>query len=199
MSDTLDEARAALRQRQGAGARYDADNAPARELDWARRGTAYFARLLNGLSDADLDAPSRLDGLSRCHIVAHVGYHARTLSRVASWARHGAGQPMPHPMPVDADDTAARATQPARALRNLFAHSAVHLNVEWRDLETTHWDAVVTDNEGHSLAVRDTPWLRARAVWLHAIDLGAGGRLADAPTGLAARLPQKRTAMLMNL
>lgn len=182
MSDSLEQARAALRRRQGAGARYDAESAPALELDWARRGTAYFARLLNGLSDSDLDAPSRLDGLSRRQIVAHIGYHARKLSDIVSWARRGQGEAMPHPLTVDADDVAARATQPGRALRNLFAHAGVHLNVEWRDLDDDHWDITVTDAEGRNLAVRETSWLRARAVWCHAIDLDAGGRLADVPT-----------------
>jgi maleylpyruvate isomerase len=80
----LDKARAALRKRQGSGARYDASSAPARELDWARRGTAYFARLLNPLSDGDLDAPSAVQGFSRRHIVAHIGYHARVLSEIVA-------------------------------------------------------------------------------------------------------------------
>ncbi|MCR9121659.1 MAG: maleylpyruvate isomerase N-terminal domain-containing protein [Phyllobacteriaceae bacterium] len=190
MSDTLDKARAALRQRQGAGARYDAERAPAVELDWARRGTAYFARLLNGLSDADLDAPSRLDGVSRRHVVAHVGYHARKMSDIVSWARQGKGDPMPDALLLDGDDVAARATQPARALRNLFAHAGVHLNVEWRDLGDAEWDVTVTDVEGRSLAVRETPWLRARTIWLSALDLDAGGRLADAPPEFVERLAQ---------
>lgn len=190
MSDTLDKARDALRQRQGAGARYDAQSAPAVELDWARRGTAYFARLLNGLSDADLDAASRLDGLSRRHVIAHVGYHARKLSDIVAWARQGKGKPMPDTLLLDADDVAARATQPARALRNLFAHAGVHLNVEWRDLGDVDWDVIVTDIEGRSLAVRDTPWLRARTIWLSALDLDAGGRLADAPPAFVDRLSQ---------
>jgi maleylpyruvate isomerase len=60
-----EEARALLRERQGAGARYDSPIAPARDLLWARRGTAYFARKLNELSDSELDAPSRVAGWSR--------------------------------------------------------------------------------------------------------------------------------------
>jgi len=194
VSDTLEQARAALRQRQGAGARYDAESAPAIELDWARRGTAYFARLLNGLGDADLDAPSRLEGVSRRHVVAHVGYHARKLSDIVSWARQGEGGPMTDPLLVDAGDVIARATQPARALRNLFDHAGVHLNVEWRDLDDAQWDATVTDKDGRSLAVRETPWLRARTVWLCAVDLEAGGRLAEAPTDFVDALSRRSPA-----
>ena len=35
---------------------------------------------------------------------------------------------------------------PVVALRNLHAHAAVHLDVEWRDLGSDHWsDAVDTE------------------------------------------------------
>ena len=64
MATSLDDARAELRARQGAGARYDSAGAPARELDWVRRGTSYFARILNGLRDDEFDQPSLIPGLS---------------------------------------------------------------------------------------------------------------------------------------
>jgi maleylpyruvate isomerase len=181
VSRTLEEARAALRKRQGSGARYDASAAPARELDWARRSTAYFARLLNGLPDADLDAPSALPGLSRRHVIAHVGYQARILSEVIAWARMDRDGPFPKPARVETGDVALGATLPAHALRHLFKHSEVHLNVEWRDLSDAGWDAVVEDVEGRRVALCETPAVRARALWLHAMDLSAGGRFADMP------------------
>lgn len=188
MTDSLEAARAALQARQGEGARYDAANAPARELDWARRGTAYFARMLNGLSDAALDEPSRIPGVSRRVVVAHVGYHARLLSEIVASARSGSDERFPAEAAVDAEDVARRVTQPARALRNLFAHAAVHLNVEWRDLTDPQWDASVQDRARRTIAIRDTPWRRARAVWLHAIDLGSGGRFADLPADFVRAL-----------
>lgn len=43
-STSLDEARAALRQRQGAGARYDAESAPHTELAWALTRLCEWAR-----------------------------------------------------------------------------------------------------------------------------------------------------------
>ncbi|MDN3722663.1 maleylpyruvate isomerase N-terminal domain-containing protein [Roseibium salinum] len=104
MSDTLEEARAALKLRQGSGARYDAAGAPARSLDWARRGTAYFARLLNDLSDAELDAPSALPGQSRRHVIARVGYQARLLGEAIAWVREGKEGPFPKDLTVGEDD-----------------------------------------------------------------------------------------------
>ncbi len=74
--------RAALRLRQGRGARYDAPVAPTHDLLLARRGTAYFARKLNELSDAQLDGSSLCRGRARRHVVAHVAYHARSLAQL---------------------------------------------------------------------------------------------------------------------
>lgn len=190
MAEGLEAARAALRARQGGGARYDAAHAPARELDWARRGTAYFARMLNGLSDAALDEPTRIAGVSRRQMVAHVGYHARLLSEIVAWARSGAASRFPLDATLNAEDIRRQATQPVRALRNLFAHSAVHLNVEWRDLSDAQWDASVQDRAGRPIAIRNTPWRRALAVWLHAIDLGNGGRFDDLPPDFVKALIQ---------
>lgn len=181
MSQTIDEAREALRERQGIGARYDAANAPARELDWARRGTAYFARLLNELSDADLDAPCALPGLSRRHLIAHVGYQARMLSEIIAWVRTGQNGPFPRTARVSGSDVALGATLPSHALRHLFHHSEAHLNVEWRDLSDADWDACVQDAADQQVLLRETPAIRAHALWLHAVDLAAGGRFADMP------------------
>lgn len=184
MSQTLEEARAALKLRQGSGARYDAAGAPAHSLDWARRGTAYFARLLNDLSDAELDAPSALPGLPRRHVIAHVGYQARLLSEAIAWVREGNEGPFPKDLSVREDDVGLGATLPARALRYLFHHSEVHLNVEWRDLTDAGWRASVEDVTGRRIALRDTPEIRARVLWQHAMDLNARGRLADIPAPL---------------
>ncbi|WP_339857155.1 maleylpyruvate isomerase N-terminal domain-containing protein [uncultured Nisaea sp.] len=148
MGDSLEAERAALRARLGAGARYDSPAAPAEDLVLARRGTAYFARKLNELVDRDLDAPSLVPGWTRRHLVAHVGYHARALTRLADWGRTGVETPM-HASAAERDaEIDLGATLPAQALRHLFTHSAVHLNVVWRDLEDAQWDAVVRTLEG---------------------------------------------------
>lgn len=184
MSDSLEAERAALRARLGAGARYDSPEAPAEDLVLARRGTAYFARKLNELADRDLDAPSLVPGWTRRHLVAHVGYHARALTRLADWARTGIETPM-HASAEERDaEIELGATLPAQAMRHLFTHSAVHLNVVWRDLEDAHWDTVVSLLDGSAIRVRDLPMLRAREIWQCALDLGNGGAARDFPPQL---------------
>ncbi|MFI5611653.1 maleylpyruvate isomerase family mycothiol-dependent enzyme [Amycolatopsis sp. NPDC051903] len=185
MSVTPEEAaRAALRERQGPGARYDSPHAPGRELRWARRGTAYFARKLGELSDAELDRPSLLPGWSRRHVIAHVGYNARALTRLLAWARSGVETPMYSSPRQRAAEIEAGATLPARALRSLFAHAATHLDVEWRDLPDTAWDAEIRTAQGRLVPARETAWMRTREVWLHALDLDHGGSPRDFPPEL---------------
>jgi len=190
-----DEARARLRERQGAGARYDSPAAPARALLWARRGTAYFARHLNALSDSDLDAPSRVPGWSRRHVVAHVGYHARGLARLVEAARNGASEEKLAEPENQIEDVEFGATLPAHALRYLFQHSEVHLNVEWRDLTEAGWHASVRAPDGEIVPIRNTPWLRAREIWLRTLDLCNEGSLADFPEDLIVALRKTTCAI----
>ncbi|WAL68455.1 maleylpyruvate isomerase family mycothiol-dependent enzyme [Amycolatopsis cynarae] len=178
----------ALRERQGPGARYDSPDAPARELAWARRGTAYFARKLNELSDTGLDGPSLLPGWSRRHVIAHVGYNARALTRLLTWARTGEETPM-YASPQQRDtEIGLGASLPARALRHLFAHSETHLNTEWRDLPGPAWDAEVRTAQGRLVPARETAWMRTREVWVHALDLDNGASTRDFPPDLLDEL-----------
>lgn len=184
----LDAAAQALRARQGLGARHDAANAPHDDLGLARFGTAYFARKLNELTDAELDEPSLLPGWSRRHVVSHVGYNARALTHLTEWARTGVETPMYRDFGERWRQIERGANLPSRALRHLFDHSAVHLNVEWRDLANEQWDAPIVTAQGRTVPVRETAWMRTREVWVHAVDLGNGGSFRDFPPALIGRI-----------
>jgi maleylpyruvate isomerase len=176
-----EEAFSHLRARQGAGARYDAAGAPSHELALARRGTAYFARLLNNLRNAELYEDSAIPHWTRAHVVAAVAYNAKDMTRIVEAARMDLSQIDIPSERERAEDIAYAATLPAHALRNLFKHSEVHLNVEWRDLTDENWQATLTTNLGQTILVWQTPLKRAQTIWSRAIDLNAGGRNADVP------------------
>ncbi len=167
------------------------DTVPSREIILALRGTAAFARCLNDLSDAALDGPSRIAGLSRRLIVARVGYQARLLAEAIGRVRRR--DAIPGVPPTLAEAEVSGATLPAHALRHLFEHTKVHLRVEWRDLTEADWDAEI--DIGRHVAVRETPLVRAHLVWLAAVALDAGLRRADIPAeirdclGLEAKRP----------
>jgi maleylpyruvate isomerase len=170
-----EEAFSQLRARQGAGARYDAESAPAHDLLLARRGTAYFARLLNNLRDTELYEPSSIRNWTRAHVVAAVAYNAIHITRIVEAARLGLDYVE---TPTDDDQAEAidyAATLPAHALRNLFKHSEVHLNVEWRDLTSPQWNINVAVKGINIVGVKDTPRIRANFIWDDGIALNVGG------------------------
>lgn len=188
MSDPLDAARAALRVRQGAGARYDAANAPAADLALARWAAAYFARILNGIDDKALAAPLAGAGATRAHVIAGVGLDARTQAEILAAVRQGQakGGRISLVAAADPDAIALGATLPPEALRNLIFHSTIHLDVEWRELPNAAWDARVVDDAGIEVVMRNLPRARAVSLWTAALDLQAGARLADVPLELRA-------------
>ena len=178
LSETDEKARNALHARQGVGARYDAAAAPHDALLLARRGAAFFARKLNELKDAELDGQSARDGLSRRHIVSEVCLSARALAIAIKSVRGGLSEDEEAWQP----DMPMTVTLPARALRFLYTHSDIHLNVEFRDLSSSQWDMSVDLNRPTPLY--DLPINRARVLWFGALDLNAGGLLSALPQPL---------------
>lgn len=154
----------------------------------ARRGTAFFARKVGELGDAEFAEPSLLAGWSRAHVIAHVAYNARALTRLTEWAATGVENPMYASPEQRNAEIELGATLPPQALRNLTEHAIVHLNVEWRDLPADAWAAPVKTAQGRTVPVSETAWMRAREVWLHAIDLGNGASIDDLPAEFHDRL-----------
>ena len=175
-----EEARAALRARQGAGARYDAETAPAADLLLARRGAAFFARQVVGLSDAALAGPARTGGRSRAHVVAEVSLRARAMALALEGLREGRT-----PARRDwASEIDLAVTLPPRALRTLLQHCDVHLDVEFRDLPADLWSGEVALGTEGAVPAGSLPLRRARDLWTGALDLNHGAREADLPPRL---------------
>ncbi|WP_113156501.1 maleylpyruvate isomerase [Nitratireductor sp. OM-1] len=175
MSD-LDLRRRELRERQGAGARYDAPEAPAEALDLMRRGTANFARILNDLPDAALyETVPRWS--TRAHIVAIVGLQARRMSTALAALQRGGNASGDNAWSVARSAVDVTASLPPRALRNLFAHSQIHLNVVLRDLRGEDWGIALENEAGQSWTIADIPHHRATTLWQAAADLENSGVL----------------------
>ncbi|MFD9666757.1 maleylpyruvate isomerase family mycothiol-dependent enzyme [Rhodococcus sp. NPDC059968] len=147
----------------------------------ARRGTAFFAQRLAELSDTDLDGETLLSGWSRRHLVAHVGYNAAALCRLLDWAATGVETPMYSSAEQRGREIDEGATLSPAALRNLFDHTVARLDEKWRNLPASAWDAQVRTAQGRTVPVSETAWMRTREVWIHAVDLGNGGRFGDFP------------------
>ncbi|SCX35277.1 maleylpyruvate isomerase family mycothiol-dependent enzyme [Agrobacterium rosae] len=188
MAQSIEEAHDALRERQGEGARYDAVEAPGTDLALARLGSAYFFRKLNELTDAELDRPSLVPGWSRRHLIADIGYQARRLARLVEAARSLRREESLDEPDAQNEDVDFGASLPAHALRYLYRHSQVHLDVEWRDLDAAGWLFTVRSLRGDMVPVAETPRLRSRAIWLAAVDLDNGGSFRDFPNSVTDSL-----------
>ena len=170
-----------LRSRLGKGARFDAAGAPAQALRLARHGMAFFARQLNALSDDQIAGQSRLPGWTRAHIVAHVSIEARAQA-LALAALRGQAPEDDFDWDPDVDLTA---TLPPRALRYLFDHAHVHVNVEWRDLGSSDWSRTITLPPDDRVAVRDLPARHAGRLWWGAVALNGAATKDDIPDKIA--------------
>lgn len=183
---SLDEARRALVARQGPGARYDAAEAPAEMLHLARTGTAYFARFLNRLADRELYAPLCPSGKTAAHVICAVSYQARGIARQGEAIAAGKAAPPLHDSEAELKTKIELgATLPARALRHLFDHTAVHLNVVWRDLSGDGWRTEAPGADGVWRPFADSARARACFIWAAAFDLNNGARRRDIPAALA--------------
>jgi maleylpyruvate isomerase len=164
------------------------DPAVLRDLATARLGTAYFRRLLWKVRDDAFAAPSLLPAWRRDQLIAHVGYNARAVARLVTWAATGVETPMYSSPQARGEEIELGATLRPDALRSLCEHSAIDLDVRWRDLPDDRWSYTVVTAQGREVPAAETLWMRSREVWLHAVDLDVGGRIEDIPAPVLRRL-----------
>lgn len=157
--------------------------APADRLREARRGTAYFSRILDHLTDEHLTDGVSLTGESSALITAEVALHARACAEVLEAARTGAHY-TPLATRFDAPSIRFTATLSPDALRNLHAHSVVHLNVEWRDLPHDRWSEPIATWDGSARTPLALVEERRRLVWTAAGALDPLARLEPLPEDL---------------
>jgi maleylpyruvate isomerase len=123
------------------------------DMHWAETGTAYLLRLIARLDQQQLAGPSLLSGWTRAHVLAHVGYNARALSRLLKWARTGQELPMYSSSEQRHHEIEHGATLSIDALRSLIVHSDVALSTAWRTLQPDRWSCPVRTAQGRTVTV----------------------------------------------
>lgn len=155
---------------------------------WMRSGTEVLGRAVDSLPDADLDGPSALPDWTRRHVVAHLARNAEALGRLLAWARTG----VPTPMYADADQRASEIESSAQVdaarLRGELTDTATALDDDVAALTDAQWQATVRSARGREIPAAEVPWLRAREVWLHALDLDAGVDVGQLPPAFGVAL-----------
>ncbi|MDQ3157457.1 MAG: maleylpyruvate isomerase N-terminal domain-containing protein [Actinomycetota bacterium] len=156
--------------------------------DWMDQSTRIFLDALSGLSDRDLKASTHLPGWSRRHLVAHVHFNAEALRRLLTWARTGMETPMYASMDQRNAEIERGATLRANDLRDLVEGSAKALADEMDAMPSEAWSHEVVDAKRRKIPATEIPWMRAREVAVHGVDLDAGIRFDDLPADLIAEL-----------
>lgn len=141
-------------------------------LRWMREGTTTFLTALAGRSDDDLAGPTALEGWTGKHLLAHVAANADALGNLVRWARTGEESPMyssPAQRNQDIEDGTRRS---AAELRGWAEESAGTLEEALGELTDEQWARHVRTAQGRDVDATQIPWMRAREVMVHAVDLG---------------------------
>lgn len=157
-------------------------------LRHARAGSAYFEKQLGECSDAELDGATLLPGWTRRDVAAHVGFNAVAIGRLAEWAGTGVPTPMYESVEERNREIERGATLDPAALRALVSGSAARLDAQWRDLPENAWANMVRTIQGREVPASETVWMRTREVWVHAVDLAAGGSFTEIPAEVLERI-----------
>ncbi len=148
---------------------------------WAAAGTTLLLDAVAGLGEPAYAEATLLPGWTRRHLVAHVAANADALGNLVRWAATGE----PTPMYASPEERAAgieRGTRMSAAeLDRWVRRSAAELDAATAGLTAEQWAAEVVTAQGRTVPATETPWMRAREVCVHAVDLAAGVTFADLP------------------
>jgi maleylpyruvate isomerase len=151
-------------------------------------GSELFLGQLAGLTDDDLEQPAALPGWTRRHVVAHVHFNACALRRLASWAATGRESRMYDSPDQRAAEIEEGARWSAASLRSSVRDSTLALTAALDGLSDEAWQAEVVTAQGRTVPATEVPWMRAREVMVHAVDLESGLTFADLPADFVAAL-----------
>ncbi|MFE5256795.1 maleylpyruvate isomerase N-terminal domain-containing protein [Streptomyces coelicoflavus] len=165
----------------------------ARTLDdaraWARSGTESLLDAVAGLDEDALSAPSALPDWTRGHLVAHVAANADALGNLVHWAATGEERPMYASAEERAAGIAKGPALSAGELRSWLTDSAQKLAAGLDGFTDEQWGREVVTAQGRTVPATELPWMRAREVCVHAVDLGTGAvTFADLPKGFLTAL-----------
>jgi maleylpyruvate isomerase len=161
---------------------------PEQALEWVGDGTRLLLGELSRLDDDALGSPTLLPGWNRRYLLSHLANNAGALRNLLYWARTGQERRMYVSAEQRAADIEAGASAPAAELRSLVESAAADL---WSDLDTMPapaWSARVITAQGLSRHASEVPWMRAREVYIHAVDLGTGLAFTELPATFLAAL-----------
>lgn len=148
---------------------------------WMQQGTALFLDSVARLDDDSLAGPTALPSWNGRQLVAHVAANATALINLAHWAATGVETPMYSSPEQRAADIEAGAMRAPSELRQWVARTAEELAAVLTDLSDMQWTQQVRTAQGRLVPASEIPWMRAREVMLHCVDLDPDRSFAELP------------------
>lgn len=149
---------------------------------WVAHGTHVCRDAIASLDEASFAQTCLLPGWTRKHLVAHLAANGDAVRNLATWAATGVPTPMYSSPAQRSSDIEAGSQYAGSALTAWFDRSAQGLQEAWDGLSASAWQAPVVTAQGRTVPASETPWMRAREVLVHAVDLGTGVTFADLPS-----------------
>jgi maleylpyruvate isomerase len=144
-------------------------------------GQVCFQRATADFDEDDLSAPCALPGWNRRHLIGHVAGNADALTNLVTWASTGVETHM-YASPADRADGIARAAHmTGEELRAWLANATARLDEGLAGLTSAQWNRVIRTVQGRALPATEIPWLRAREVMVHSVDLASGVEFSSFP------------------
>ncbi|MET9913829.1 maleylpyruvate isomerase family mycothiol-dependent enzyme [Streptomyces sp. NPDC006476] len=154
-------------------------------LGWVEDGQRRLQQAVDALPAHAVAEPSALPGWTRGHLLTHLARNADALVNLLTWARTGIPTPMYTSPDQRATDIEAGAGRPLSEQRADLRVSASRFAEAAEALTADAWSATVTSGQGREIAASEVPWLRAREVWIHLVDLRVGVGMDVLPPDLA--------------
>ncbi|WP_406439565.1 maleylpyruvate isomerase family mycothiol-dependent enzyme [Streptomyces sp. NBC_01613] len=158
---------------------------PKRVLGWVEDGQCRLQQAVDALSADEVTAPSALPGWTRGHLLTHLARNADALVNLLTWARTGIPTPMYTSPDQRVTDIEAGAGRPMAEQQADVRESAARFWKAAEALSDDAWSATVVSGQGREIPASEVPWLRAREVWIHLVDLRVGVGMDTLPTDLA--------------
>ena len=129
--------------------------------------------------------PSALPGWTRGHLLTHLARNADALVNLLTWARTGIRTPMYASPEQRTTDIEAGAARPLAEQAADLRESAARFAEAAEALSDEAWSATVVSGQGREIPAVEVPWLRAREVWIHLVDLDVGVGMDTLPPDFA--------------
>lgn len=148
-------------------------------IAWMEDSNEYWRGSLAKIPAEGFAKSSRLPGWTVAHLVAHINGNAIALLNLLSWAKTGRETPMYESAFQRNNDIEAGSKLSPLELTEGSDRLIRKLRLEISTFTPELWSATVRTARGREIHALEVPWMRAKELWIHAIDLGVGASLSD--------------------